>query len=208
MQTSPRKELIPTRQTLLSRLKDWTDQDSWRDFFDTYWKLVYFTAKKSGLTNTEAEDVVQETVFSVAKQMPSFKYDPQNGSFKAWLLNLTFWRITDQFRKRQKATSLEAREDETGELDTSENAPQAPSALESLWNEEWEQNLMDAAIEKVKKRASAREFQMFDLYVLQKWSVARVSEFFRVNRSRVYLAKHRVSKMIKKEVKRLESEPI
>ena len=94
------EELIPTRRTLLSRLKDWNDQQSWKEFFDTYWKLIYGVARKSGLTETESQDVVQETMVSVARQMPTFKYDPRIGSFKAWLLNLTRWRMGDQFRRR------------------------------------------------------------------------------------------------------------
>jgi hypothetical protein len=32
--------LIPTRYSLLSRLQNWDDQDSWKDFFDTYWRLI------------------------------------------------------------------------------------------------------------------------------------------------------------------------
>ncbi|HXJ61352.1 MAG TPA: hypothetical protein VNU68_32310, partial [Verrucomicrobiae bacterium] len=61
---------LPTRQSLLSRLKAWDDHESWRDFFDTYWRLIYGLAIKSGLTNAEAEDVVQETLLAVAKEMP------------------------------------------------------------------------------------------------------------------------------------------
>ena len=93
-------ELIPTRATLIERLKNWQDQSSWQDFFDTYWQLIYNVARKGGLTEAEAQDVVQETMVSVAKQMPKFQYDPAIGSFKAWLLNMTRWRIVDQFRKR------------------------------------------------------------------------------------------------------------
>jgi len=63
------EELIPTRRSLLSRLKDWDDQESWKDFFDTYWKLVYGVAIKAGLSDQEAQDVVQETVLSVADVM-------------------------------------------------------------------------------------------------------------------------------------------
>jgi len=65
-------ELIPTRQTLLGRLKDLNDQQSWQEFFDTYWKLIYRTAVKTGLTHEEAEDVVQNTVMNVSKKMPNF----------------------------------------------------------------------------------------------------------------------------------------
>src|SRR2546421_7379071 len=99
MPKSP-EEFIPTRRSLLTRLKQWDDHESWRDFFNTYWKLVYGVAMKSGLSESEAQEVVQETVISVAKKMRDFKYDPAVGSFKGWLLYLTRCRIVDQFRKR------------------------------------------------------------------------------------------------------------
>ena len=83
---------IPTRHSLLNRLKDWGDQASWQDFFDTYWRLIYNVAVKAGLTDTEAQEVVQETVISVAKKISEFKTDPAHGSFSAWLMRLTRWR--------------------------------------------------------------------------------------------------------------------
>jgi RNA polymerase sigma-70 factor (ECF subfamily) len=98
---------------LLSRLKDWNDQEGWKVFFDTYWRLIYHTAVKAGLTDAEAQDAVQETVISVMKSMPTFEYDSQNGSFKSWLLRLTSWRITDQLRKRQRGIEAPKREPRT-----------------------------------------------------------------------------------------------
>ena len=88
--------LIPTRYSLLSRLQNWDDQDSWKVFFDTYWRLIYSVALKSGLTESEAQDVVQETIISVAKNIQKFKRDRGLGSFKGWLRNITRWRIADQ----------------------------------------------------------------------------------------------------------------
>src|SRR6059036_3519090 len=70
------EELIPTRDSLLSRLKDRDDHDSWQDFFNTYWKLVYGVAMKAGLTDQEAQEVVQETVITVSRRIAEFKYDP------------------------------------------------------------------------------------------------------------------------------------
>ena len=61
-------DFIPTRRSLLTRLKNWDDQESWRVFFDTYWKLIYGVAIEAGLTDTEAQEVVQETVITVAKK--------------------------------------------------------------------------------------------------------------------------------------------
>ena len=139
-------ELIPTRASLLGRLKDWKDEASWKVFFETYWKLIYNAAIKAGLTDAEAQDVVQETVISVSKSMPSFEYDAVGGSFKSWLLKLTAWRIVDQKRRRD-VRPAQRRSDSTTRTATVERiADPAESDLEAIWNEEWEKNLMNAAI--------------------------------------------------------------
>src|SRR2546426_3139581 len=100
-------EIIPTRQSLLSRLKDWSDQESWKVFFDTYWKLIYASAIRAGLTEAEAQDVVQETVIGVCRNIPKLEYNPAKGSFKKWLMRQTQWRVMDQLRKRMPLTDLE-----------------------------------------------------------------------------------------------------
>jgi RNA polymerase sigma-70 factor (ECF subfamily) len=81
-----------------------------------------------------------------------------------------------------------------------------PSGLvvDEVWNKEWQKNLFDAAIERVKGQVSARQYQMFDLYVIKQWPVRKVASRLGVNIGRLYLAKHRISSLIKKEVKRLE----
>ena len=61
--------LVATRRSLVNRLANWDDQRRWQEFFDTYWKLIYSAARKSGLTDAEAQEVVQETVITVAKKI-------------------------------------------------------------------------------------------------------------------------------------------
>src|SRR5436190_21674006 len=63
--------LLATRRSLVDRLANWDDQRRWQDFFDTYWKLIYSAAQKSGLTDSEAQEVVQETVITVARRARS-----------------------------------------------------------------------------------------------------------------------------------------
>jgi RNA polymerase sigma factor (sigma-70 family) len=196
-------QLIPTRQTLLSRLKDWQDEDSWREFFETYWKLIYAIARKSGLTDMEAQEVVQETVIAVSKQMPKFKYDPALGSFKGWLLKLTQWRIADQFRKRRHEVQLPDFGDESGEFSVEKIADEGQVHLDKVWEEEWKKNLMDTAIERVKRRSDPKQYQLFDLSVFKEWPVMRIAKAMGVNPARVYLAKHRIRLEIKKEIKKL-----
>src|SRR5881397_439457 len=78
-------EWLATRRSLLTRLRDAGDQTGWQEFFETYWKLLYRVARKSGLTDAEAQDAVQETIITVAQQMPEFCYEPPRCSFKGWL---------------------------------------------------------------------------------------------------------------------------
>src|SRR5258705_10918684 len=89
-------ELIPTRASLIDRLKNWQDQASWQEFFDIYWRLIYGIARKSGLTESEAEDVVQETMAAEGKQMARFTDDAIIGSIKCWVLNMKRGRGVDQ----------------------------------------------------------------------------------------------------------------
>ncbi len=202
-------ELIPTRRTLLDRLKDWNDQPSWKEFFDTYWKLIYHTAVKAGLSDAEAQDVVQETVIGVCRKMPDFTYRSETGSFKSWLLQLTHWRITDQLRRRYKGGEMAARRRPETSLDTAtveRVADPRLSELEVLWDAEWTSNLMDAAISKVKRQVNSREYQLFDLRVLKKWPVRKITRLLGVRAGRVYLAKCRVSALVRKEVKRLQAQ--
>ena len=203
-------KLTSTRRTLLGRLKNWEDKESWREFFDLYWKLIFGVAVQAGLTEAEAQDVVQETLIAVAKAMPSFKYDRERGSFKGWLMQLTQWRIADQFRKRRPhdAGRQKRSRTETG-TSTIERIPDPASLLqESVWDREWEQCLLERAMERVRTQVPARQYQIFDLYVVKRWPVEKVAATLGVNPGQVYLAKHRVAAFIKKEVKNLETKAI
>jgi len=202
--------LIPTRESLLGRLKDWDDQKSWKVFFDTYWKLIYNTAIKSGLTDAEAQDVVQETMLSVSKSMPGFQYREERGSFKSWLLNLTAWRIWGQLRKRQPGGTRQAtRDDDSTRTETIERlADPAEAQLGALWDEEWKNNLLEVALERVKRKVDPKHYQIFDFYVLKEWPLSRVTKALNVSSARVYLAKHRISVLIKKEIAYLQTKPI
>jgi RNA polymerase sigma-70 factor (ECF subfamily) len=198
-------ELIPTRTTLLERLKDWRDNPSWQEFFDTYWKLIYGVAIKGGLSEAEAQDVVQETMISVAKHISAFKYDKNVGSFKCWLLNMTRWRIIDQFRRRE---ILVTQSDEIATKTRLINQLPDPISmeLEIFWEAEWEKNLLKAAVAKVKRQLDPEKYQLFDFLVNKEWTPEKVADTFKISVNQVYLAKHRITELIKEQVKRLNDE--
>ena len=201
------KDSHATRSSLVRRLHDWRDDGGWQDFFDTYWKLIYAVAIKAGLSDVEAQDVVQETVVAVAKQMRADGYDRTKCSFKTWLNTITRRRIIDHFRKRSAPkVPLPQNADDTSRADSLANlADPASVDLDSVWDSEWQKNLLDAAIERVKLQVTPKQFQIFDLSVLRDISTAEVGKMLKVNAAQIYLARHRVGALVKKEVKRLEA---
>lgn len=201
----------PTRSSLLRRVKDTGDERSWNEFNQFYGKLIFRFAIKAGLTEDEAQEVVQETMIGMAKYLPNFRYDPKVCAFKTWLLNLSRWRVQKQLRQRRapSAPGPEKVRRSIGEEATSTSAIEripepAGSDFEALWDREWRATLMDAATARVKPLCSAKQWQIFDLHVLQEWSIREVTATLGVSAGRVYLAKHRISALLRKELKRLE----
>src|SRR5882724_2402642 len=207
---------IQTRPSLLNRLKTGDDAESWQEFYRVYGKLVRDFAIKAGLTDTEADEVVQETAIGIARHLPDYRYDPKICRFKTWLLNLTSWRIKDQLKKRQQAASISkpppnpVQKSPPSSDNTSRTAtvhrvadPKATD-LDELFENEWRRGLLTAALERVKGKFSLKQYQIFDLLVVKEWPPADVARSLGVSIANVYVTKHRLSAAVRKEVKLLE----
>ncbi|MDO4411365.1 MAG: sigma-70 family RNA polymerase sigma factor [Akkermansia sp.] len=194
-----------TRKSLIAKLDNWEDQQTWNDFYRTYWRLIFSVAHNAGLRDDEAWDVVQETILAIAKQSRKNQYDPQQGSFKSWLLNLTRWRINDQFRKRNKDTAMFIASDdlEDNGATVEQIADDKTQSFEQLWENEWNQHRLKAALERVKAQVNPKQFQIFDYYVLRNWDVAKVRRQLGVSTAQIYLAKHRIKQVLEKELRYL-----
>jgi RNA polymerase sigma factor (sigma-70 family) len=193
---------LMTRASLLGRLKNWEDAESWEEFAQTYSRLIRGVAVQSGLNEAEAKDVEQETLLSVARTIHEFESNPERGSFKSWLLNLTRWRITDQFRKRAPGPTShsDALEDRTA---TAERI-QDPFSLDAVWESEWQKNLLETALARVGRKVKPKHMQIFDLYSVRRWPASKVARELGVSMVQVYLVHHRVTKLLKQEAAYLE----
>jgi len=203
-------EFLPTRRTLLSRLREWDDQESWREFFNLYWKLIYGVALRAGLSVPEAQDVVQDTIISVSRQLPNFRYDSSQGSFKGWLSLITQRRIADHLRKKYRQPQIDAHAGNGSSSRTRlvEHIPDPNADLDRIWDEEWKQQILQAALQRVKQQVEPKHFQIFDCYVRKEWPVTEVARTFGVKTGQVYLVKHRVAALLEKELRDLEDKPI
>lgn len=188
--------LDATRRSLLTRLKDHADHEGWQRFFDTYGGVIHALALKAGLSAGEADEALQETLVSVAGEMPEFRYDPARGSFKGWLFQIARRRVADQFRRRVR----QQRHQEDAGLALDQVPDPAADPLSRVWEEEWRQNRLQLAVERVKQNVSPGQWQMFDLTVLQQWPTERVCALLGVNRAQLYMAKLRVGRLLKAQL--------
>ena len=199
-----RQHQLSTRWSLIQRLRDANDHEGWQEFFECYWNLIYSTAVRSGLSEPEAQDAVQETVISVCRNIHQLNMSPEAGSFKAWLMTTARWRITDQIRRRHPAVQMQMRETAADRPEEDLADPAGPD-LERVWDEEWKRNLTDAALARVQRQTSARHFQIFYLHVVQGMPVVKVAAATGASADEVYLIKHRLHPLFDKAVRSVEA---
>jgi RNA polymerase sigma factor (sigma-70 family) len=200
---------VSTRSSLLSRLRDAGDSASWQTFFDAYWQLIYNVARKSGLVDADAQDVVQETVIAVARRMPDFRYDPAKGSFKSWLLVITRRRIHDHLRRvyRSLPAARGGPEDEARRAESVPSPDLTPDAqIDEAWEQEWKRNFLRTALAQVRQRANPKHYQVFDCCVLQNLPASDVARMLGLSVAQVYLIKHRMGRTVKRALRELETE--
>jgi len=208
----------------LDRLKEPGDDAGWEEFHRTYHGLLVGVARRAGLNENEAQEAMQDTLIAVARKMPEFRYQRGKDSFKGWLLQIMRWKITDQFRKR--ATEAERRltvEDHSSEGRSDAGSSDAGKAarvatlaeisdpalnLDVIWDAEWQRHLLARALARVKRQVKPEQYAIYHLYVIEERPVAEVRHTLAVSVAQVYLAKHRVSAALKKELQRLKKTEI
>ena len=204
---------LPTRRSLLTRLRQADDNIGWQEFFNTYWRLLYGVARKAGLSDAEAQDAVQDCVVTVSRQMPKFRYEPERCSFKGWLLMILRQRVSRQFQKRIQprlgddvASPQIVTSDEATDTNSVARLPDTSGdQLDSIWEAEWQQHLMAVATERLKGQVSDAQFQIFDLHVLRGWPARDVAQTLGVSVAQIYLAKLRVGRRFKREIEAVKA---
>ncbi len=194
---------VRTRWTLVERLKV-KDPASWQEFSYLYGRLIHSIASKAGCTRDEAQEVVQETMICVAKEIPHFNTDPNRGSFGAWLLTITRRRIIDQLRKRPPEDRFVGPQGSTTGTPPINRIPDLSLDLGDSWDREWRETVFQRAIERLKTQVSPTHFKIFYLAVIKEQPVRDVAMALNVSSAQVYLVKHRLSAALKRQSHQLE----
>lgn len=196
---------IQTRSSLLGRLREGDDVESWSEFYRVYGNLIRLFALKAGLSEGEAEEIVQETAIGVARHLPEFTYDPKVCKFKTWLFQHASWRVQDFFRRRKRIARgvVESGSDGVNELAEQVEDPNSKKLTE-LFESEWRSHMLQIALERLTEKFTLKQIQLFELLVVQGWSASDVARVLDLSIPNVYVTKHRVSAAVQRELRRLE----
>lgn len=188
---------LTTRSSLLQRIKDRRDSESWREFFGIYRPLLYRYARGRGLNREAAEEVVQQCMAVLTEKMPAFEYAREKGGFKCWLRRVANNRINDYYREKRLplARSADLRRPQ-----------QREESSDELWEREWQKKHLKYCLRLIRSSIAPTTYQAFEYHVLAGWPVEKVAETLNVSADQVYAAKSRITRKLRAKMRELLGE--
>jgi len=196
MQESP-----ATRASLLVRLRDGGDAGAWQEFVHLYAPVIYGFARKRGLQDADAADLMQEVLRSVSSAAPRLEYDPARGTFRGWLFTVTRNKVFNFLESRSH------RVQGTGDSSTQRRLEQHANSggdLSADWEADYQRTLAAQAMERVKGEFQAATWQAFVLAAVEGELPVQVAARVGLSVGAVYVAKSRVIARLRQEIERLQ----
>jgi RNA polymerase sigma-70 factor (ECF subfamily) len=186
---------------LLGRLRrDPANEAAWGEFVDHYGAKIYEWCRSWRLQEADAQDVTQNVLLKLAEKMKEFTYDPAR-SFRAWLKTITHHAWSDFLRARQRP-GLGSGDSHVADL--LQNT-EARADLDQRLEKEYDRELLEEAIVRVRLRVAPQTWQAFRLTALDGLSGAEAARQVPMQVAQVFVARRRVQKMLKEEIARLEN---
>jgi RNA polymerase sigma-70 factor (ECF subfamily) len=190
-----------TRVTLLARLRENpSDERTWAEFVDWYGPVIYTWCRRWKLQEADARDVTQDVLVRLAAKLPGFVYD-QSGSFRSWLKTLTHHAWSDFLKGNRAAGRGSGDSRVQAQLEMIEARDDLCTHLEQAFDQE----LLSAAVERVRQRVAPQTWEAFRLTALQGLSGADAAARIRMQVGQVYVAKRRVRQLLHEELRLLET---
>lgn len=184
----------PTRPSLLLRVRDPRDTESWRLFVDVYGPLVFGHCRKRGLQHQDAEDVTQKVFAQVAQAIRAFEYHPELGRFRDWMGTVVSNEVSRFFRKQSRAPT---------NADVDELAHVAARAEAGAWEDDFTAHVLQEAMSRTRPHFESDTWRAFELLWLENHPAAQVAKELGRPIDWVYGAKSRILKQLWREVQEL-----
>jgi RNA polymerase sigma-70 factor (ECF subfamily) len=201
--------MITTRDTLLARLKAENAHDAWREFYHLYWGAILRYARRLGLNEHQAEEVLQETMVALMRILPAFVYDRRKGRFRNFLLTIVHRKSLAVQRRTRRGQALSfdhagPQGDDAAAVAGALMAPLADTEAAEA-EQRWRESLFETALANVRADPAigSRTFAVFAAYALEQRPIADVAAEFGLKENAIYQIKNRLVRRVRVEVARL-----
>jgi RNA polymerase sigma-70 factor (ECF subfamily) len=177
-------------------LRDPNDADAWTEFMHLYASVIYGFARKRGLQDADAADLMQEVLRSVSNAIGRLEYDPRKGTFRGWLFSITrnkIFNFLEAARRHARGTG-----DSAAHKRLEEHPGREADADD--WDREYDRKVFTWAANRVKKEFHTSTWQAFWMTAVDGQNAGEVGQRLGLSPGAVYVAKSRVLARLREEI--------
>jgi len=191
--------MADTPHSLLDRLRAQPQAKApeWQRFVALYTPLIQGWLRRQGLLEQDVDDLVQEVLSAVIRELPHFDIRLQRGSFRSWLRTVTVHRL-QHFWRTQRARPVA-----TGMLAALQQLEDPHSTLSRLWDQEHDEQVAKRLLELLAHEFEPKTWQAFRRVVVDGQPPTSVAAELGLSVNAVYIARSRVLARVREEGKGL-----
>ncbi len=185
-----------TSLSLLNRLTDSADSETWDELVSLYRPLLEHWLNRYHVQPTDADDVIQEVLAVVIRELPKFRHNERTGAFRNWLRTILMNRLKAYWRTRDNRSQSPGGSEfvtQLGEL------ADGNSYMSSLWNAEHDAYLVKRLSQAIRPRFDTKTWEAFERQVIGGQTASQVATDLGLSLSSVYAAKSRVLHALRQE---------
>ena len=188
-----------TRQTLLLRMRDKHDENSWEEFHAIYRPYIAAVILKLGIEQADVDDILQKVLLTLWEKLPEFQYD-ESKRFRSWLAVVTRHACMNFIRSKK---AYKSRVEKSAGLDG--EAAITLAEVEQIAEFQWKLYISNMAMEKVASFFSGKAMSVFELS-LKGRAIDDIAVELGITVNSANQLKFRVKERLKKEIQRLKSD--
>jgi RNA polymerase sigma-70 factor (ECF subfamily) len=191
-----------TRASLLVQIRDGANHAAWQEFVNLYGPVVYGFARKRGLQDADAADLMQDVLRSVSSAIGRLDYDRKHGTFRGWLFTITRNKVFNFLSARRIRPQGSGDSTTNRLLDSQPNNSDGSDA----WELEYQRRIASMAMDRIKAEFQENTWRAFWLTAVEGIAAPDAARQLRMSAGAIYVAKSRVLARLKDEVEALRQQ--
>lgn len=190
-----------TRESLLVRLRDAADAAAWDEFVSLYRPMIFRLALRKGLQDSDADDLAQQVLMSVARTIDRWERDATRGGFRSWLRTVARNAIVNLLQRGPREMTVGG----SDFLDLCNSIPAGCEEIERLVDEEYQRSVLRTAALRIQRQVHPTTWKSFCMTTLDEMPPEATAEALGVSIGKVYGARSRVLKLLQRAAREIDA---